>query len=164
MLTVSRNRQQRGHEPWGPTSLLFGLEGVRVVDVVRGANRVVQVVIETVDRHVVCPDCGGESVRVKDRPLARIRNLPLANQQVALWWRKRHVVCLASKAYGSAVADGQRSHRGVAGAALGPVDLDSKPDVTPPVLPSSRCGLRPGGRRRQDQMSRRRPPLRGCAA
>ena len=41
-----------------PTSLLFGLDSFRVVDVVRVADRLVQVVIETVDRQGLCPDCG----------------------------------------------------------------------------------------------------------
>jgi transposase len=76
-----------------PTSLLLGLESFRVVDVVRVEDRVVQVVIETVAPQALCPDCGTESARVKDRPLARIRDLPVADQQVALWWRKRRLVC-----------------------------------------------------------------------
>ena len=76
------------------TSLLFGLDSFRVVDVVRVADRVVQVVIETVARQGVCPDCGAESTRVKDRPLARVRDLPVADQRVALWWRKRRLLCL----------------------------------------------------------------------
>jgi transposase len=79
-----------------PTSLVFGLESFRVVDVVRVADRVVQVVIETVAPQGVCPDCGAESTRVKERPLARIRDLPVADQQVALWWRKRRLACLES--------------------------------------------------------------------
>jgi transposase len=79
-----------------PTSLLFGLESFRVVDVVRVADAVVQVVIETVAEHGICPDCGTESSRVKERPLARIRDLPVADQQVALWWRKRRLVCPAA--------------------------------------------------------------------
>jgi len=77
-----------------PTSLLFGLESFRVVDVVRVADRVVQVVVETADRQGICPECGTASRRVKQRPLVRIRDLPVADQQVALWWRKRRLACL----------------------------------------------------------------------
>jgi transposase len=76
------------------TSLLFGLDSFCVVDVVRVADRVVRVVIETVGRQGVCPDCGATSTRVKDRSLVRIRDLPAADQQVALWWRKRRLACL----------------------------------------------------------------------
>ncbi len=75
------------------TSLLFGLDTFRVVDVVRVADRVVRVVIETVAPQGFCPDCGTESTRVKDRPLAPVRDLPVADQRVALWWRKRRLVC-----------------------------------------------------------------------
>jgi transposase len=77
-----------------PTSLLFGLESFRVVDVVRVADRVVQVVVETVEQQGVCPECGTASSRVKERSLVRIRDLPAADQQVALWWHKRRLVCL----------------------------------------------------------------------
>jgi transposase len=76
------------------TSLLFGLDSFRVVDVVRVADRVVRVVIETVERQGICPDCGVASTRVKDRALVRIRDLPAADQRVVLWWRKRRLACL----------------------------------------------------------------------
>jgi hypothetical protein len=67
------------------TSLLFGLDTFRVVDVVRVADRAVQVVIETVERQGFCPACGRASTRVKARSLVRIRDLPVVDQQVALW-------------------------------------------------------------------------------
>jgi transposase len=73
--------------------LLFGLESFRVVDGVRVADRVVRVVVETVDQQGICPGCGTASSRVKDRPLVRIRDLPVADQRVALWWRKRRLLC-----------------------------------------------------------------------
>ncbi len=76
-----------------PTSLLFGLESFRVVDVVRVADPVVQVVVETIEQQGICPDCGTASSRVKERPLVRVRDLPMADQQVALWWRKRRLTC-----------------------------------------------------------------------
>lgn len=76
-----------------PTSLLFGLESFRVVDVARVAGAVVQVVIETVAVQQECPDCGVMSARVKQRPLVRIRDLPAADQEVVVWWRKRRLIC-----------------------------------------------------------------------
>lgn len=76
------------------TSLLFGLHSFRVVDVVRVAGRIVHVVVVTVERQGFCTDCGRPSTRVKDCSLVRIRDLPVADQQVALWWRKRRLVCL----------------------------------------------------------------------
>jgi transposase len=79
------------------TSLLFGLDSFRVADVVRVADRVVQVVVETVERQAICPDCGQSSTRVKDRQLVRIRDLPVGDQQVALWWRKRRLLCLTAE-------------------------------------------------------------------
>jgi hypothetical protein len=41
-----------------PTSLLFGLESFRVVDVVRVADQVLQVVIETIAPQGVGPTAG----------------------------------------------------------------------------------------------------------
>ncbi len=76
------------------TSLLFGLDSFSVVDVVRVADRAVQVVVETVERQGFCTACGRGSTRVKDGSLVRIRDLRVADQQVALWWRKRGLVCL----------------------------------------------------------------------
>jgi transposase len=78
------------------TSLLFGLESFRVVDVVRVAGTVVQVVIETVEARAACPDCGQVSRRIKDRPLVRVKDLPACGQQVALWWRKRRLLCASA--------------------------------------------------------------------
>jgi len=79
--------------------LLFGLESFRVVDVVRVADRVVQVVVETVGQQGICPECGTVSRRVKQRPLVCVRDLPVADQWVAdqrvtLSWRKRRLACL----------------------------------------------------------------------
>ncbi len=76
------------------TSLLFGLDSFRVVDVVRVADRIVRVVIETLEQQGTCTDCGATSSRVKQRPMVRIRDLPIADQGVALWWRKRRLLCL----------------------------------------------------------------------
>lgn len=37
------------------------------------------------------------STRVKVRSLVRIRDLPAGDQQVALWWRKRRMLCLTAE-------------------------------------------------------------------
>ena len=80
-----------------PTSLLFGLDGFRVVDVVRIDNRVIQVVIETVESSWPCPACGTHSSQVKHRPVVQVKDLPASGQQVLLWWRKRRLVCPVAK-------------------------------------------------------------------
>jgi hypothetical protein len=52
---------------------------------------VVQVVIETVAVQQECPDCENVGVRVKDRALVRIKDLPLGGRQVDVWWRANGV-------------------------------------------------------------------------
>src|SRR5215217_4920701 len=75
------------------TSVLFGLDDHRVLDVVRVGDRVVRVVIETIDREGACPACGVPSSRVKDRPLVRLRDLAASGQRVELWCRRRRLAC-----------------------------------------------------------------------
>src|SRR5215217_1215811 len=75
------------------TSVLFGLDDHRVLDVVRVGDRVVRVVIETIEREGACPACGVLSSRVKDRPLVRLRDLPASGQRVQLWCRRRRLAC-----------------------------------------------------------------------
>jgi hypothetical protein len=41
------------------TSVLFGLDRHRVLDVAHVGDRVVRVVIETIEREGACPACGG---------------------------------------------------------------------------------------------------------
>jgi transposase len=77
-----------------PTSLLFGLDEFRVVDVVRVDERELQVVIETHETVARCPDCDVPSSRIKDRARVRIKDLPVSGQRVRLWWRKRRLLCL----------------------------------------------------------------------
>ena len=56
-------------------------------------DRVIQVLIETVELSWACPECGARSSRVKDRPMVGVKDLPASGQQVWLWWRKRRLVC-----------------------------------------------------------------------
>src|SRR5215217_8663822 len=60
------------------TSVLFGLDDHRVLDVTRVGDRVVRVVIETLEREGGCPSCGVLSSRLKD-----------ALTVVRLWRRRR---------------------------------------------------------------------------
>src|SRR5215217_7596287 len=75
------------------TAVLFGLDDHRVLDVVRVGDRVVRVVIETIEREGACPACGVLSARVKERPLVRLRDLPASGQRVQLWCRRRRLAC-----------------------------------------------------------------------
>ena len=72
---------------------LFGLDGFRVVSVAPENDMVVRVVVETIDPSAGCPGCGVISRKVKDRPYRRIKDLPVSDQRVALWWLKRRLVC-----------------------------------------------------------------------
>jgi transposase len=75
-----------------PTSLLFGLTEFEVVHVDRlGAE--VLVIIEVIADEGGCPGCGVFSSRVKDRPLVRVKDLPVFGQRTQVWWRKRRLAC-----------------------------------------------------------------------
>ena len=76
------------------TSVLFGIEDeFDVLSVDRTGPEQVKMIIETRFMEAPCPACGVISVRVKDRPLRRIRDLPACGQRVELWWRKRRLLC-----------------------------------------------------------------------
>ena len=79
MLAVSHNKSDSEATSMDdPTSLLFGLDEFTVVDVMRVADGLVEVVIETTESVLTCPDCpvcGRASARVKDRPRVRIIDL-----------------------------------------------------------------------------------------
>src|SRR5215216_2701703 len=76
------------------TSVLFGLEHeFSVVEVRRVDAGAVKVIIEQAAREGPCPECGVFSGMVKDRPVMRLKDLPVFGQTVELWWRKRRLVC-----------------------------------------------------------------------
>jgi transposase len=60
-------------------------------------DRVIQVVIETVESSWACSACGTHSSQVKDRPVVQVKDLAASGQQVLLWWRKRRLVCPVAK-------------------------------------------------------------------
>ena len=76
------------------TSVLFGLEHeFSVLEVQRVDVSLVRVIIEQTALEGPCPGCGVFSGAVKDRPVMRLRDLPMSGQTVELWWRKRRLVC-----------------------------------------------------------------------
>jgi transposase len=74
--------------------VLFGLEDeFRVLEVQRVDDTTVKVIIEQAARAGPCPECGVFSGTVKDRPMMRLKDLPVSGQTVQLWWRKRRLIC-----------------------------------------------------------------------
>ncbi len=64
-----------------------------MVSVAPEAHDVTRVVVETIEPAAGCPGCGVITTLVKDRPCRRIKDLPVSSRQIALWWRKRRLVC-----------------------------------------------------------------------
>jgi transposase len=73
-------------------SRLVGLGGFEVKRVIERGDRL-DLEVELVARAGCCPDCGRSSVEVKDRPVVRVRDLPLAGRVTHLVWRKRRFRC-----------------------------------------------------------------------
>lgn len=71
--------------------LLVGLEGVEILDVVRGGGALV-VTVESTDRFMGCSGCGSRA-RVKDRDRVELVDLPAFGQPVTLVWSKRRWRC-----------------------------------------------------------------------
>ena len=78
------------------TTLLFGLDGFRVVSVSEqhehgeGGR---QVVVEGVEDQQACPDCGVLSDRVHARTLRRIKDLPHGRRPLRVLWDQRRWAC-----------------------------------------------------------------------
>jgi transposase len=73
-------------------SRLVGLEGFEVTRVVDVGDRL-DLEVEPVARAGCCPHCGRGSIDVKDRPVVRVRDLPIAGRVTYLVWRKRRYCC-----------------------------------------------------------------------
>jgi transposase len=71
---------------------LVGLQGFVVTEVQRAGERL-DLQVELLARAAGCPRCGGVEVRVKERPLVRVRDLPIAGRLTRLVWRKRRYRC-----------------------------------------------------------------------
>jgi transposase len=80
------------------TSVLLDLPGFRVVEVRRVEDESAVedrrlVVVETVEPVAACPGCGVHAVRVHERPLVRVKDLPVGSGRLRLVWRKRRYRC-----------------------------------------------------------------------
>src|SRR3954468_17323029 len=71
---------------------LVGLDGL-VVTAVQGTGQQLDLQIELLARADRCPHCGASEVQVKERPLVRVRDLPIAGRVTRLVWRKRRYRC-----------------------------------------------------------------------
>src|SRR5688500_4253397 len=69
-------------------SRLVGLERFDVKRVLEECDRL-NLEVELVARAGCWPRCGWASLEVKDRPRARVRDLPIAGRITHLLWRKR---------------------------------------------------------------------------
>jgi transposase len=68
---------------------VLGLDGFAVT-AVRERGDELDLEVELVVAAAVCPHCGRASLEVKERPLVRVRDLPIAGRRTTLCWRKRH--------------------------------------------------------------------------
>ena len=74
--------------------MLFGVEGLQVIDTEPGAGGTVEV--RAVTGHLAaaaCPDCGTVSGRVHETVLARPRDVRRGSDQVRVWWIKHRWKC-----------------------------------------------------------------------
>ena len=79
------------------TSILFGLRGVRVREVVRHAvlGRVVHVLTDD-EAAAACPVCGVLSTTVRQRRMTRPRDLPQGEERLVVRWHKVQFGCRES--------------------------------------------------------------------
>lgn len=73
-------------------SRLVGIDGMDVTRVVEIGRRW-EIEVELVAGAGCCRWCGRASLLVKDRPVVRIRELPIAGRVTFLRWRKRRLWC-----------------------------------------------------------------------
>ncbi|MFV2108377.1 transposase family protein, partial [Micromonospora sp. LOL_015] len=68
---------------------LFGLTGVRVVEVDTEPDDSVTVYVQTAVT-VVCPGCATPAARIKERVTGRIRDVPYGSRRIrVVWWKQR---------------------------------------------------------------------------
>jgi len=73
-------------------SRLIGLEGFRVTGVLEVAGQL-ELQVELTACVGCCPGCAGVCSEVKERPVVRVRDLPVAGRVTYLCWRKRRFCC-----------------------------------------------------------------------
>jgi transposase len=86
-------RKGHGYVSEDTVTTLFGLQGVRVVEVDAERDGSTTVYVQTAVE-VVCPDCATPAVRAKERLACRMRDVPHAGRRVQVVWFKRRWYCL----------------------------------------------------------------------
>jgi transposase len=71
---------------------LLGLAGIAVIAVHERVDEL-ELEVELSANAGVCPRCDRASVAVKERPVVRVRDLPVAGRRTYLRWRKRRFHC-----------------------------------------------------------------------
>jgi transposase len=71
---------------------LVGLDGFRVKCVIEDGDQL-DLEVELVARAESCPHCAATELEVHERPMVRVRDLPLAGRRATLRWRKRRYRC-----------------------------------------------------------------------
>jgi transposase len=74
-------------------SRMLGLAGLRIVRVIVRDDDALDLELERVVPAVSCPQCGGQELEIKERPVVGMRDLPLAGRVMRLVWRKRRWRC-----------------------------------------------------------------------
>jgi transposase len=72
---------------------MLGVPGLQITRVLVRDGDALDLEVESVARAECCPHCGGEELEVKERPVVKVRDLPLAGQRTRLLWRKRRYRC-----------------------------------------------------------------------
>ena len=85
MVKAQSQEEQRMHDD---LNLVLGIEGFRVTAVSERGDEL-ELEVELVARAGVCPGCDRPTVDVKERPVVRVRDLPLLGRRTRLVWRKR---------------------------------------------------------------------------
>jgi transposase len=76
------------------TTLLLGLDGVRVERVVLEEDGARRVEVATADEiAAACPECGVFSTSVKENVVSRPKDLPYGSAPITVWWHKRRWRC-----------------------------------------------------------------------
>jgi transposase len=73
---------------------LLGLEGFAVTSVEQRGS-VLELEVELDTPAGCCPRCGRGSIEVKERPVVKVRDLPVLGRRTYLRWRKRRLRCRA---------------------------------------------------------------------
>jgi transposase len=73
-------------------SRLVGLQGFGVRRVHEYGDQL-DLEVELIARAGLCPRCGRASLEIKERPVVRVRDLPISGRRTYLRWRKRRYRC-----------------------------------------------------------------------